>query len=505
MKLSILPSLLKFPNKLLTDNSTEFTSGEFADFLDEFGITHILTTPYKPSSNGLVERANRTLTELLRSLSANATGWEDDLAKAVSMYNSTFHSELGMSPSYFLLTNSHDSSNKPLVPKQQTEFWREGNPSFTPFRKGQKVLKKVNFKGRLVADKLAERFEGPYTVVALTSKVTYLLKCDESGFEIRAHHTQLRRYYEPPNYIRIHPYYEQFCNLKELAYSPEQADISVGNGCLNWSIASYDSEPFTSESVSMECESDRESEDIKLIAGCNLVDFLSNLNTEPSPLSRNRTRILECERMLPDMSKSFIVEVHGDQSLPVNKSNWDQLSEDERIRRVTNVLFSSPRQGSPVEDWPISPIAPLTYDVVYEPSFSEDFTPLFVTNADYQAAVGAGFDAIIGGLEAIQSLLGSADISQDSLENRSPTKFDESVSTLIRSAEKIVEYQRPFVYPESDLSASAGEVSQRLQALRVTVAKRRKSSRIAARQRLRRVSDSEPCFPYHTRSKGPIN
>ena len=51
------------PEQLVSDNSTQFVSGEFATFMQANGIKHILCTPSHPSSNGLVERFVQRLRE----------------------------------------------------------------------------------------------------------------------------------------------------------------------------------------------------------------------------------------------------------------------------------------------------------------------------------------------------------------------------------------------------------------------------------------------------------
>ncbi|XP_010413036.1 PREDICTED: uncharacterized protein LOC104699428 [Camelina sativa] len=53
---------------LRTDRGGEFTSREFNEFCEFVGITRHLTAPYTPQQNGVVERRNRTLMEMTRSL-----------------------------------------------------------------------------------------------------------------------------------------------------------------------------------------------------------------------------------------------------------------------------------------------------------------------------------------------------------------------------------------------------------------------------------------------------
>ena len=57
----VLPSLPAKPSRLLTDNRLEFVSETFNEVLVRYGISHIYSTPYHPSSNGAVEQLNRTI------------------------------------------------------------------------------------------------------------------------------------------------------------------------------------------------------------------------------------------------------------------------------------------------------------------------------------------------------------------------------------------------------------------------------------------------------------
>ena len=210
MKEHILPFLPKIPSRVMSDNGKEFVGRDFVDMLAEFGINHTLTTPYHPSSNGLVERTNRTIAELLRNLSAKPLTWDDELIKAVMVYNNTHHAELKMSPSKYLLSCSHSMVDNPVVPTSDTAHWREGNPSFLPYKVGQLVLRRVVLQGHQVANKLADRFSVPFSVIKVNdNRVSYIIQSMDSLIQYRVHHTQLRPYHEPPGYIGNHPYYLQ--------------------------------------------------------------------------------------------------------------------------------------------------------------------------------------------------------------------------------------------------------------------------------------------------------
>jgi len=53
---------------LRTDGGGEFVSGEMESFCKEQGIIHEVVAPYTPQHNGVAERRNRTILNMVRSM-----------------------------------------------------------------------------------------------------------------------------------------------------------------------------------------------------------------------------------------------------------------------------------------------------------------------------------------------------------------------------------------------------------------------------------------------------
>ena len=57
-----------FPTTLVSDNGPQFTAGMFKEKMTKWGVTHKLTPPYHPASNGLAKRAVGLLKDKLKNM-----------------------------------------------------------------------------------------------------------------------------------------------------------------------------------------------------------------------------------------------------------------------------------------------------------------------------------------------------------------------------------------------------------------------------------------------------
>ena len=90
------------PKILISDRGSNFTSGLFKEICKALNIKHKTTTAYHPQSNGLTERFNKTVVEMLRKyISRDFDDWEQMLGPVVFAYNNSVHSSTFETP-YFL-------------------------------------------------------------------------------------------------------------------------------------------------------------------------------------------------------------------------------------------------------------------------------------------------------------------------------------------------------------------------------------------------------------------
>jgi len=69
------------PESILTDNGSQFKSGQFKAFLTRFGISHISTAIYSPQANAS-ERLNRSVLAAVRAyVGQDHTNWDKQLSE----------------------------------------------------------------------------------------------------------------------------------------------------------------------------------------------------------------------------------------------------------------------------------------------------------------------------------------------------------------------------------------------------------------------------------------
>lgn len=106
------------PQTLLSDRGAAFLSETVQNILRLSNIVHSTTTPYHPQTNGLTERLNRTLAEMMSMyVTADHKNWDVILPYVTYAYNTARQSTTGFSPYYLLYGRESSSLLDCLLPR----------------------------------------------------------------------------------------------------------------------------------------------------------------------------------------------------------------------------------------------------------------------------------------------------------------------------------------------------------------------------------------------------
>ena len=89
--------------RLLSDQGANFMSSIIDKLCTLLGMKKLWTIPYHPQTNGLVERSNQTIMQMIRKLGEDKKAdWPGHLAEIVQAYSATRSTMMGYSPHYLM-------------------------------------------------------------------------------------------------------------------------------------------------------------------------------------------------------------------------------------------------------------------------------------------------------------------------------------------------------------------------------------------------------------------
>jgi transposase len=216
------------PKTIISDNGRQFISQHFGEFLKDCGIQHRKTPPYTPHCNP-VERTKRIIKTIISQFVVrDHKNWDKHLAKIAFVYNTAQSAVTGYSPAFL------NSGREPVHPgalhrdvkkpsgksnlgirlekirdaltlarlnvatnfKKQNRHYNQGCRDWRP-TVGERVMFKTHIlpdKNKGIKAKLAPRYDGPYVVLALPSRVIVTLAHIETKETRQAHIGNLQPY-----------------------------------------------------------------------------------------------------------------------------------------------------------------------------------------------------------------------------------------------------------------------------------------------------------------------
>jgi hypothetical protein len=91
------------PSRIISDRDPRFTSHFGRALAKELGITWNLSTAYHPQTDGLTERKNQGLEQLLRLVATNQDDWSNVLPLLTLIHNNAANSTTGTAPNELLI------------------------------------------------------------------------------------------------------------------------------------------------------------------------------------------------------------------------------------------------------------------------------------------------------------------------------------------------------------------------------------------------------------------
>jgi hypothetical protein len=218
------------PRYCHSDMGRNFISKVFKGVCSILGIKKTVTTPYRPQSDGMVERSNRTITAMLRCyLTTRTCEWDEDLSLITMAYRSAVHESTRKTPN--MMTFGREL-NMPFdivygcAPKEQFTPDPYVNRLRQRLRKAYETVRghlktrvrrqKINHDTKLnehkfmpgefvwltnmkivigATKKLQPRYEGPYLIIQKLSDRAFVIQERENGRMRMCHHDRMYRYY----------------------------------------------------------------------------------------------------------------------------------------------------------------------------------------------------------------------------------------------------------------------------------------------------------------------
>lgn len=194
------------PRVIISDRGRQFVADVIEELLRLCTSRFRHSTPYHPQTNGMTERTNRTLTNMLAMyVDSDQKNWDELLPFVTYAYNTATHETTGYSPFFLLYArvprNTLDSilpfslHCEPSVAKtlclaeearrlarlrtvaSQTRSKKryDSRHQFVSYAKGDLVLLWTPIRKRGLCTKFLSRYTGPFVIVDRLSDVTYVL------------------------------------------------------------------------------------------------------------------------------------------------------------------------------------------------------------------------------------------------------------------------------------------------------------------------------------------
>ena len=86
------------PERIVTDNATNFNNKMMTEMCEQFKIKHHNSVPYRPKMNGAVEAANKNIKKIIQKMTVTYKDWHEMLPFALHGYRTSVRTSTGATP-----------------------------------------------------------------------------------------------------------------------------------------------------------------------------------------------------------------------------------------------------------------------------------------------------------------------------------------------------------------------------------------------------------------------
>ena len=220
------------PKEIHTDQGRQFESDLFQSLCSYLKIDKTRTTPFHPQSDGLVERFNRTIADMLsKYIAPSEKDWDELLPFMLMAYRSSEHESTGVTPNLLMfgrevnlpvdllfgtssdyslkqpvnkylshlkqnLRSAHEiERDKMLRASAKQKFHYDRSMTLPKFKVKDAVWLRLYTRTKGKSPKLQFRWDGPYKIISIISDATYKIqKNAKSNFKV-VHVNKLKPYF----------------------------------------------------------------------------------------------------------------------------------------------------------------------------------------------------------------------------------------------------------------------------------------------------------------------
>ncbi|KAL5460390.1 hypothetical protein EMCRGX_G033836 [Ephydatia muelleri] len=166
------------PKVLTSDNGSKFRNDLEMRLAKALGVKRIYTTPYHPQGNGLDERFNQTLQNMLVKFIMDKKDdvWDVFLDTCVYAYNTSVHESTSFSPFEVMFGRRDFMPVDIEIDKETPIINNEATSGADMERLSEFILKKDFKRKKRAGGKLETWFVGPYMIMKIHGKGFYRLK-----------------------------------------------------------------------------------------------------------------------------------------------------------------------------------------------------------------------------------------------------------------------------------------------------------------------------------------